>query len=64
VQYRIAGDHYEVFIDRKSFGENAPDQWLAVPDKVVLHRHDNPVGEAVACYYGGEVKCFVEASGT
>lgn len=64
VQYRITGDHYEVFIDRKSFGESAPDRWLPAPDKVVLHRHDNPTGEAIACYYAGEIHCFIEASGT
>ena len=63
VQYRATADHYEAFIDRRSFGEDAPDAWVAVPPSHVLHRHDNPTGEAVACWYGGEVRCFVEGAG-
>jgi hypothetical protein len=63
VQYRTAGDHFEAFIDRKSFGTSAPDDWLPVPSEHVLHRHDNPTGEAVVCWYNGEIRCFVEGSG-
>ena len=62
VQYRSAGDHFEAFIDRKSFGEGAPNDWIAVPPEHVLHRHDNPTGEAVACWYDGEIRCFVEGT--
>ena len=59
VQYRGAGNHFEAFIDRKSFGETAPNAWVAVPPEHVLRRRDNPTGEAVACWYNGEVRCFV-----
>lgn len=64
VQYRTVGDRYEAFIDRKSFGASAPDDWVRVPKAHVLRRHDNPTGEAVACWFIGEIRCFVEGSGT
>lgn len=62
VRYRMADDHYEAFIDRQSFGANAPDQWEPVPPDHVIRTADNPTGEAVACWYAGEIRCFVEAS--
>jgi hypothetical protein len=64
VRYRWAADHFEAFIDRHSFGADAPDAWVAVPSTHVLRRRDNPTGEAVACWYNGEVRCFVPGAGT
>jgi hypothetical protein len=64
VRYRTAADHFEAFIDRRSFGADAPDAWVAVPPSHVLRRQDNPTGEAVACWYNGEVRCFVAGAGT
>jgi hypothetical protein len=61
VAYRTVGNHFQAFIDRKSFGPRAPDDWRDVPPTAVLHRHDNPTGEAVACFYSGVIICFVEA---
>ncbi len=63
VQYRTVGDHFEAFIDRRSFGADAPEAWVRVPPWNVLHRRDNPTGEAVACWYNGEIRCFVEGAG-
>jgi hypothetical protein len=39
--YRIAGDHYEAFLEGK---------WVPVPQQKVLHRLDNPTGHAVVCW--------------
>jgi hypothetical protein len=58
-QYRATATGYEAFIDRKTFGSDAPDAWLPVPGVRVLHRKDNPTGEAVICWYQGEIRCFV-----
>lgn len=63
VRYRASVDHFEAFIDRRSFGADAPDAWVSVPPWHVLHRQDNPTGEGVACWYNGEVRCFVEGAG-
>jgi hypothetical protein len=40
VDYRTGPQGYEAFVDGK---------WTAVPDSIVLHRHDNPTGGAVLC---------------
>jgi hypothetical protein len=63
VQYRAVADHFEAFIDRRTFGADAPDDWVPVPPSNVLHRKDNPTGEAVVCWYNGEIRCFVEGAG-
>lgn len=64
VLWRERGGHYEVWIDHKTFDDEAingivPDDWVIVPDATVIHRTDNPMGEAVACFYRGELRCFV-----
>jgi hypothetical protein len=64
VRYRAVRDHFEAFIDRNSFGPDAPDAWVAVPPEHILHRMDNPTGEGVACWYNREVRCFVEGAGS
>jgi hypothetical protein len=56
-------DHFEAFIDRRTFGAEAPDAWVPVPPSNVLHRQDNPTGEAVVCWYSGQIRCFVEGAG-
>lgn len=63
VVYRTTGDHYEAFIDRKTFGSEAPDDWLTVPPEKIL-RTANPTGEAIACYYMQKILCFVSGSAT
>jgi len=63
VAYRAAGDHLEAFIDRRTFGPTAPNAWLRVPPEHVLRGETNPMGEGVVCWYAGEIRCFVEASG-
>jgi hypothetical protein len=72
VRYRVAGDHYEAWIDagtfpddpNNSFHGHAPNSWVVVPADAVLKRFDNPTGEAVVCWYDRQIRCFVEASGT
>lgn len=61
VQYRTAGDHYEAYVDNATF-PGAGDGWIAVPKEAVMPRA-NPTGEAVMCWWGGQVRCFVPASG-
>lgn len=65
VQYRSAGDHFEAYVDSKTFpSQAAPNRWLVVPNEVVLKPKDNPTGEGVLCFFQGAVRCFVPASGT
>lgn len=72
VQYRSAGDHFEAWIDSATFPDEphnpyvgqAPNAWVVVPNEVVIKRLDNPTGEAVGCWYGGRIRCFVGAAGT
>lgn len=62
VPSRWASDHFEAFIGATVFGEDAPDKYLPVPAKAVLHLR-NPTGDAVACYHSGEILCFVPGPG-
>jgi len=65
VTYRAAGAHFEAYLTRTLFpGEIDNDQWVTVPDRVVLHGEPNPTGEGVLCLFHGTVMCFVPASGT
>ena len=64
VVYRTQGDKFQAFIDRKSFGIDAPNDWVSIPDDRILRQHDNPTGEGIACFFQGVVYCFIEASGT
>jgi hypothetical protein len=50
VPARTRGGNYQAFIGRKDYGEDAPDQWLDVPNEVVLHERRNPVGLPIACW--------------
>ena len=59
VSYRMHGAAFEIFVDRKTFGRDAPDDWVEVPAHAILPR-ENPTGVGVACYYGGRVHCFVQ----
>ena len=65
VQYRRAGDHFQAFIgDEFPRWLNVPHAWVDVPNANVLHRRDNPTGEGIACWFQGQVLCFVEGNGT
>ena len=64
VEYRIVGDHFQAFIgDEFPRWTNPPHSWVDVPDANILHHHDNPTGEAIACWSQGQILCFVEGSG-
>jgi len=66
VQDREGADGFEAFINEK---------WMRIPPSVVLQRHDNPTGRAVACWtsyrdpnrdIGEEIEnilCFVPSTG-
>jgi hypothetical protein len=57
---RQHGNHWEVFIDPAQFREGTG-EWTVVPDDKILHGHDNPTGEPVACWTKSlGVLCFVE----
>ena len=65
VQYRSAGDHFQAYIgDDFPRWSNAPHAWVDVPNENVLHRADNPTGEGVACWFQGQILCFIEGNGT
>ena len=65
VQYRVIDGHFQAFIgDEFPRWSNPPHSWVDVPDSHVLHRPDNPTGEGVACWFQGEVVCFIEGPGT
>lgn len=59
---RIERGHLQAFIDKKSFGAQAPDAWVEVSDSAVLHQHDNPLGSDVACYFQGHILCFIQGT--
>lgn len=64
VQYRIVDGHFQAFIGGEfPRWQNPPFAWVDVPDTSVLHRHDNPTGEGVACWVGAKIICFVEGTG-
>lgn len=55
--YRIVGDHYDVWIEETQ-------KWLTVPDEKILKKIANPTGYAVVCWtqYLG-ILCFVSSAG-
>lgn len=56
VEDRMARDHFEVRVG---------DRWLSVPPDKVLHRTDNPTGQAVLCWSKVlGILCFVPGAGT
>ena len=59
VRTRMVGGRLEAFIGRSEFGPAAPNDWVVVPDSARLPPGPNPVGEPVACYFGGRILCFV-----
>lgn len=63
VETRDRDGHVEVFISAKQF-YHGPDDWVIVPDAVVLRGKENPTGQPIACFLAGEVRCFVPGTGT
>jgi len=64
VEYRLAGDHYEVLIG-KQYGDEVTPHWEEVPAESVLNKTDNPTGRAIACWLPyTKVLCFVRPSET
>lgn len=54
VEVRLSGDHWVIL---RTDGSAEP-----VPDAVILKR-ENLDGRAIACHWGGELRCFVPPSG-
>ena len=50
VTARIKNSHFEAFIGQDIFGRGAPNEWVSVPDEIVIHDGSNPVGLPVACW--------------
>ena len=64
VRYRIVNGHFQAYIGGEfARWQDPPYAWVDVPDDNVLHRHDNPTGEGVACWAGTKIICFVEGTG-
>ena len=64
VEFRQRDGHFQAHITPARFGDAAPDLWAEVPDEVVIRDRPNPTGEAVACWYANQVRCFVLPSMT
>jgi hypothetical protein len=65
VQYRVLDGHFQAFIgDEFARWQNPPYAWVDVPESSVLHRHDNPTGEGVACWSGRTIICYIEGTGS
>ena len=57
----------EVFIDKKTFGNTAPDEWVKVPENRII-QHDDPKNDPstgldrpqnpIVCWYNAEIRCF------
>ena len=63
VKYRTSGDHFQAYIGEDyPRWTNPPNAWVDVPNANVLHRPDNPTGEGVACWFQGQIVCFVEGN--
>jgi hypothetical protein len=60
---RERNGNIEAFISRETFHDGT-DEWVVVPESIILHGHDNLTGAPVLCWYNHQVRCFVEASGT
>ncbi len=64
VRYRIVNGHIQAFIGQEfARWQNPPNTWVDVPETSILHNHDNPTGEGVACWGGARILCFVEGTG-
>jgi hypothetical protein len=64
VRSRIVDGHLQAFIGEEfARWQNPPHAWVDVPETSILHRHDNPTGEGVACWAGARIICFVEGTG-
>ena len=61
VQIRQRGEHWQAFISAAVFpaDQHPPDDWVNVPDSVIIRNVFNEQGEPVACWYGGRVRCFL-----
>lgn len=62
VRVRNNNGKIEAWIDQRDF-KLAPDKWVSVPDDAIIRGKENPMGEAVACWWGGRIRCFVPGSG-
>ena len=64
VRYRMVDGRIQAFIGQEfARWQNPPNDWVDVPETSILHRHDNPTGEGVACWAGAKIICFVEGTG-
>ena len=63
VRTRIHNGKLEAFIDSETF-RDAPNDWVLVPEEVMIRGTENPVGEPIACWWGFKIHCFHDASGS
>lgn len=62
---KMRDGHWQAFVDKKTFGDTAPDAYVDIPESAMTHRTDNPLVRAVLCWYkiggrGHHLKCFTE----
>jgi hypothetical protein len=58
-QSPVKADEWQAFISKEMFGPDAPDTWVAIPNKMILDKTDNPTGRVVICWYQREIYCAV-----
>jgi hypothetical protein len=60
VQSRATKEGWKVFVDKETFGETAPDNWVLVPEKSIIvnpPKARRPV-DAIVCWVNFKVLCF------
>lgn len=62
VKVRTVGDRWQIWLRPDQIIGAPVEQWLDVPDDAII-RGDNPVGMAIASWWGGRVRCFVPPGG-
>lgn len=63
VQIRFKELGVEAFIDKRTFGPTAPDDWVQPAAPALINREDNPTGRSVGCWYNGELRCLTLNTG-
>ena len=62
IQQHQDGTAYYAWVDTRTFGPDAPNDWVRIPEDKILRQRDNPMGEAVLCWARGIIFCFVRGS--
>jgi hypothetical protein len=53
-------DHGKLYAFVGSEFKDPPNNWVEVPENVVIHGVANQAGEPILCWYGGVMRCFLD----